>query len=129
MTAATLATFDFIGDVLSGFRPHPNYYMPEGVDDVAFRHQWLSYDQKTFGYTQVPFAVMVWDDGLDYDMEGNAYFDDCPGDRPHGFYRTQKAAEYEAARLEMLGIDGNRITIVRDYWTPNYTLNGRGIED
>lgn len=81
----------------------------------------FDYEKHFYGAEQdilVPFAVFVWDDGLDYNMDGTPYQDDCPGDIPHTYHRSLKAAEMEAGWLEHTGTDPRRISIVQNYWVP-----------
>lgn len=47
----------------------------------------------------IPFAAMAWDDGLDYDIDGNAYQDNPPGEFVDGAFLTREEAEaYVAGR-------------------------------
>jgi hypothetical protein len=77
----------------------------------------------------VPYAVLVHDDGLDYDMDGNAYFDDYPGDHYVSGHRTRKGAEAEAQRLEEAGIEKDRIQVVERYDAHRYELKYRPIQE
>jgi hypothetical protein len=65
---------------------------------------------------KVAAAVLIWDDGLDYNMDGTAYQDDAPGDHPHSYHHTRKDAEIMAMILEDGGCDPARITIVEGFW-------------
>lgn len=67
---------------------------------------------------KVAAAILVWDDGLDYNMDGTSYQDDYPGDHPHSYHHTRKDAEWMAAILEDGGCEPNRITIVENFWVP-----------
>lgn len=69
---------------------------------------------------KVAAVVFIWDDGLDYNMDGTSYQDDIPGDYPHSYHHSRKDAEITAAYLENSGCDPNRITIIEDYWVPNW---------
>lgn len=71
-------------------------------------------------YIKVPFALLIWDDGLDYNMDGTSYQDDCPGDHPHSYHLTRESAEMEQDWLEHTnpGRDPRDFTIVADFWVP-----------
>lgn len=68
-------------------------------------------------------AVLVWDNGLDYNLDGTAYQDDAPGDYPHSYHLTRKDAEVMAAYLENGGCEANRITIVEGFHVPEWDEN------
>jgi hypothetical protein len=65
-------------------------------------------------WTTAPYAVTVYDDGLDYDADGNSYPDDAPGHHPHSYHHTRRSAEIEAAWLQHHGTEAWRITIAED---------------
>lgn len=114
----TLCDTDILQDRLSGIRVRPENFsdllpatpgrfhrLPD-VLDVPYLPHW--------DYTKtptVPFTVLVYDDGLDYDADGNAYFDDYPHDYPSSYHRTRKGAECAASWLEFRGIAPHRISI------------------
>ena len=64
---------------------------------------------------RVAAAVLIWDDGLDYNMDGTSYQDDAPGDFPHSYHHSLKEAQIAVAYLENGGCDPERITIVEDF--------------
>lgn len=107
----------YLTDALSGIRVSPNNYLVDSVE-VTFD----PYHDDRFDPITVPFAVTVYDDGLDYDTDGNAYFDDYPGDHAVSFHHTRKSAEAEAAWLEHHGTSADRINIVEDYRTYRWEL-------
>ena len=78
---------------------------------------------------QVPFAVEVYDDGLDYDADGNTYFDDYPGFHVASAHRTQKGAEVKVAWLERAGIEPHRIRITQGVWLEHWELKYHPIQD
>ena len=69
----------------------------------------------------IPFAIMAWDEGLDYctDDEGNevAYEDSPPGWFVHGAFETREEAE---AQLAILEGNGGCYMIVEDQVEPLY---------
>lgn len=77
----------------------------------------------------IPYAVLVYNDGLDYDEDGNSYFDDYPSDDYASGHRSLKGAEAEAAWLEHAGIEARRISIVEDYHAMRYELKYHPIRD
>jgi hypothetical protein len=72
---------------------------------------------------KVAAAVLIWDDGLDYDMDGTSYQDDAPGDHPHSYHHTRKDAEIMAMILEDSGCDPARITIVEGFWVAPWDIH------
>ncbi len=87
------------------------------------RREWKPEDIK---YVLIPFVVMMWDDGLDYDMEGNSYFDDYPDYHEHSYHHTRKDAEVEVAYIEQMWEDlkilhpKSDIVIRENCWVPDY---------
>ncbi len=69
---------------------------------------------------RVAATVFVWDDGLDYNIDGTSYQDSPPGDFPHSYHHSRKDAEVMAAYLENSGCEPWRITIVEDYLPPEW---------
>jgi hypothetical protein len=61
------------------------------------------------------WVVYVWNDGLDYDDEGNAYQDDAPDYHVSSYHLTQKGAEVEAAHWEDRGIKAHNIRVCEGY--------------
>lgn len=111
-TVLTPAHYDYLEDTLHGLNVrHYNYLAPE----IKVTHD--HWHDPRFDVVNVPFAVMVWDDGFDYDMDGNAYFDDYPGEHLASSHLTRKGAEMAAAYLEDAGIEASRIRIVENYDT------------
>jgi hypothetical protein len=88
------------------FAPEPEEPLPD--DTYEFD---LEFPRETY----VAAAVLVWDDGLDYDVDGNAYVDDCPGYHPHSYHHSLKDAESEIAWLIHRGLDSGRITLIEGY--------------
>lgn len=109
--------FDFIQDILSGLNVRPDNYLTENVEVEIEPH----YDDGC-DYFIVPFVVTIHNDGLDYDEDGNAYFDDYPADLPASFHRTRKGAEAEAAWLEHSGVEPWRIRIEEDFAAQKWEL-------
>jgi hypothetical protein len=116
---STVAVNDKLGylqDEISGLNVRPyNYLLPRV--EVTFREVDTDCDDMT-----VPFAVLLWDDGLDYDADGNSYFDDYPGDFMHSAHRTLEGAQKEAAWLEHLGVNPVKIRIEADHHCYRYQL-------
>jgi hypothetical protein len=115
--AAPALHLEYLTDTLSGFNVREyNYLDPTWTPPARVCEQMYPWDNYE------PFEcwqVFVWDDGLDYDMDGNAYFDDYPGDHCASHHRTEKGAQAEAAWLEHHGISADRISI-RWGWTSEY---------
>ena len=67
----------------------------------------------------IPFAAMAWDDGLDYDIDGNAYQDNPPGEFVQGAFLTLEEAEaFVAARN--VGRTGVKGWVETNYVAPLY---------
>lgn len=122
-----IATLDFIQDVLSGLNVRAYNYL-DGEEDQHVARLIEAQDRET-DPVLIPFAVLVYDDGLDYDLDGNAYFDDYPGDHYASGHRSRKGAEVEAAYLEAAGIESHRISIVENYYAARYELDYHPIRD
>lgn len=127
-----IAILDYIQDVLSGLNVREyNYIDADAVARAEVEREtenWLNRDDR-FDSRVIPFTVTVYDDGLDYDMDGNSYFDDYPSDVAHSHHRTRKGAEQEAAWLEHQGTPTWRIRIVEDYPTYAWELKYHPIRD
>lgn len=117
--AAPALHLDYLTDVLHGLNVrHWNYLDLDAqakllAEREAERQRWLM-PWDTF-VPQECWTVLVYDDGLDYDEDGNSYFDDYPGEHASSYHRTQRGAEVEAAHLEDAGIAGNRIRVAFQY--------------
>lgn len=95
----------------------------EGIESLVepeTHHDEIDAFLNTPEFTLVPAAVLVWDDGLDYNLDGTSYQDDCPGDYPHSYHRSLKDAELEAAWLEYTGCDPRNIRIAQHFWVPDW---------
>lgn len=107
-TTLTATNLDLIQDALEGARtsyapePQPRP-LPEGL-------------------TLVPFAVMAWDDGLDYDGEGNAYFDSPPCEFVWSAHHTVEAAEASLAKAKALCPKGE-FRLVEDYICQDFEVD------
>ncbi len=77
----------------------------------------------------VPFAVMVWCDGLDYDDDGNAYFDDYPQFVAISYHTTQRGAEIELAYQLNNGLKDHEVCIEANYWTYEAELRWNPIRE
>lgn len=74
---------------------------------------------------QRAWIVQVWDDGLDYDMDGNSYFDDYPGEMPHSYHDSEEGAWLAVEKLLALGVEERRLRV--EYgWTEEWC--GKPIE-
>lgn len=116
-----LAQLDFVQDVLSGLNVRHYNYQDTIEESKQLERMWAAQD-KEYEQVLVPFALTVYEDGLDYDEDGNAYFDDYPGEHYASGHLTLKGAEVEAAWLEHHGIAADRIRIVENYWVHRYEL-------
>jgi hypothetical protein len=115
---------DYLTDVLHGLNVREyNYLAPDVVVDVD------PYYDDRFDPVCVPFAVLVYNDGLDYDEDGNAYFDDYPSDDLATAHRTREGAERSAAWMEHHGIKAQRISIVENYWTYKWEMEYHPMEE
>ena len=65
-------------------------------------------------------AVLVWDDGLDYDPDGTPHRDDAPGYWPHSYHQTIRGAEVTQCHLEAAGVAPGRVLIVDGYAVPEW---------
>jgi len=123
-TTSVPAHFDFLQDVLSGLNVRPYNYLADDVQVELDPHFDDSCDMII-----VPFVVTVYNDGLDYDDDGNAYFDDYPADLPASFHRTRKGAETEAAWLQHNGVEQWRIRIEEDFAAQKWELQYHPMRD
>lgn len=110
---------EVLTDEMAGLNVRPaNYLDPTWVPPTreCQGYPWDNYQ---------PFqcwCVFVWEENLDYDEDGNSYWDGPPGDFCASHHRTQRGAEMEAAWLEHHGISGDRIS-VRWTWTEEMDYN------
>jgi len=72
------------------------------------------------GCTLIPFAVLTWDDGLDYDEEGNAWQDSPPCEYVWSAHRSLAAAEASLAKMEK--ISKNSYWLVENYMCRDYEV-------
>jgi hypothetical protein len=64
----------------------------------------ISYSEVSDLSITIPFAVMGWDEGMDYDAEGNSYQDSPPCEYVDGAFETRAEAEAHIAfRNELPG--------------------------
>lgn len=131
----TTALLDFETDVQMGLNVREYHYRDiteeflwelEIERDGSFESRYEYDDEREEIY--VPFVVMLWDDGLDYDEDGNAYFDDAPGWFTHTCHRTLKGAEIEMAWLEHHGITNDK-HLAKDAWIPRWELKSHPLQD
>lgn len=112
---------DYLTDVLSGLNVrHYNYLDLELAAKIEAERQ-ARYNEGYPWESFVPqycWVVYVWEDGLDYDDEGNAYFDSPPDEFESSYHLTQRGAEIEAAYLERAGIKASRIRVAEGYQAP-----------
>ena len=73
------------------------------------------------GLTLVPFAILAWDDGLDYDGDGNAWYDYPPCEFVWSAHTTRKAAEASLEKAEALCPKGG-FRLVEDYVCNDYEV-------
>lgn len=69
-------------------------------------------------YVRVPFVLLAWDSGLDWNLDGTSYQDDAPGDFPHSYHLTREDAEREQAWLEHCGSDPHDLRVASGFWVP-----------
>lgn len=105
---------DHMTDVLHGLNVRHWNYLDLDAQAKLLAERKVERDQ---GYPWENFepqrcwVVYVYDDGLDYDLDGNAYWDSPPEDVPVSYHLTQKGAEQEAAYMEHAGTQGRRIHV------------------
>lgn len=118
------AILDFIADTLSGLNVRlGNYLYPEETlapEPQCWCHARNRACECGEGFqSQRAWIVQIWDDGLDYDMDGNSYWDDYPGEHPFSYHDSEKGAEVEAAWLIAAGLEPDRLRI--EYgWTEEW---------
>lgn len=122
-----IAELDFVQDVLSGLNVRAYNYLDSSEDEAVARM--IEAQDRETDPILIPFAVTVWDDGLDYDEDGNSYFDDYPGEHLASSHRTLKGAQAEAAWLEHAGIKADRIRIVPDWYAMRYEMKYHPLRD
>lgn len=95
-------------------------FLLAGKDDnqIQFKNDTVIVEVEVEEVVKAPFAVLIWDDGLDYNMDGTSYQDDAPGSIPHSYHFDRKAAEAEVAWLEHRGCDPSNIQIVTGLVVP-----------
>ena len=98
-------------DRLSGVKGNLYCYREGVKEEMEFIER--QREENAWGYA--PYAVLVWESGLDYDEDGTPYFDDYPEDYPSSFHLSRKKAEVEASYLIAAGIAEDRITIAEGY--------------
>lgn len=122
-----IAILDYTQDVLSGLNVREYHYVdPFTLTPVE---EMIAEQDRDSQEIMIPFAVTIYDDGLDYDEDGNSYFDDYPADHLASSHRTLKGAEIEAAHLENNGIEQWRISIVPQYVIYRYELSFHPLRD
>jgi hypothetical protein len=117
----TLDVFGFMADVLAGLNVRHYNYVAEVIE--------RNYDAYAEELTFAPFAVFIYDDGMDYNEDGTAYMDDYPGDWLHSCFNSRRGAEMEACWLERHGVASNRITIVEGHWLADWEAKSHPIKD
>lgn len=104
-------------EIATQLAPEPE---PDYSDDYEYCWAFEAFVETTV----VAGAVLVYDDGLDYDVDGNAYFDDYPSWFPHSYHHSVKEAEAEAAWLEhRAGVKPDRIRVVENYRVDEWDMN------
>lgn len=119
-------TFDALScvqDELSGVRVPARFYH----DDDLSIFDGFTYDDDEYDGFYVPFAVTVYSDGMDYDIDGNAYFDDYPSWFAVSYHRTRKSAEVAAA-YHMDMCPNQPVEIVENYWIDGYEARYVAVE-
>ena len=123
-TVSKTDNLGYLQDVMNGLNVRPQNYLMDEV--CVFMDPY--YDDR-FDLVLVPFAVLVHNDGLDYDDEGNSYFDDYPSDDLATAHRTREGAERSAAWMEYHGVKPNRISIRENCWYHKWEMKYHPLED
>lgn len=114
---------NYLQDTLSGYNVKADYYIDH---DAIARHE----IQKRLDLMQVlvPFAIQLYDDGMDVDGDGNLYFDDYPGYFMHGFYANRQSMEAAYSRLAEY-IPEWQIEVIENYWADAEELEYNAIKE
>ena len=118
---------DFSTDVANGLNVRHYNYKEETEEDRHVAALIAEQDAERLPVV-IPFAVLVWDEGLDYDDEGNAYFDDYPSWFVGSAHHTRKGAEVEAAYHEH-HFPKQRVMVVEDHWVEQWEMQYHSIKD
>ena len=117
---------DEINDSATAFVEPREYNTRRGIGNLP--HRGRHYDDRPAPV--YAFAVLVWCDGLDYDMDGKAYFDDYPDYHPASYHRTRKGAETAVAYMEhghamRTRGDGRQLSVIiaDDYEIPEWDVD------
>jgi hypothetical protein len=105
-TQPPVVALEFVQDVVSGLNVRESHYVDLTAIDPL---------EDEYGHDIVPFAVLMWDDGLDYDEEGNSYFDSPPEWYVHSFHKTQVEAEIEMAWMEWWDFNPNKMMLEENH--------------
>ena len=73
------------------------------------------------GCVLVPFAVMAWDNGLDYDGDGNAWQDSPPCEYVFSAHHNRDSAENELRRMQGL-CPNSRFWLQENHICPDYEV-------
>jgi hypothetical protein len=109
---------DYLSDKLSGLKVKADSYLDLDAQRELEVHREAML-RSPYGEPVACWVVYIWDDGMDYDLDGTAYRDDAPGDWPHSYHATEKGAQQEAAYLEHYGCNPRNITVAWG-WTEPY---------
>ena len=120
-----IAILDFTQDVLSGLNVREYHYVDPF--DLTPVEEMIAEQDADAELVLIPFAVLIHDDGLDYDDDG--YFHDYPSDNLVSSHRTRRGAEIEAAHFEHTGTEQWRISIIENYGAYRYELRWHPLRD
>lgn len=112
---------DFATDVASGLNVRLYNYVPAKEKKSKVYNRYLAFDRE-YETVIAPFVVYVYDDGLDYDLEGNPYWDSSPDYVLQSVHATLEDAQREAAYLEDRGTKASHITIGENCQLYRYKL-------
>jgi hypothetical protein len=113
-----IAILDFTQDVLSGLNVREYNYVD--LFDLTPVEEMIAEQDAETELVLVPFAVLIYNDGQDYDENG--YFHECPSDILVSSHCTRRGAEIEAAHIEHSGTEQWRISIIENYGAYRYEL-------
>ena len=120
-----------VQDELCGIRVRADLYRDLQAEEEFYADYvaWEAEQEREREEIRVPFAVIVYCDGLDYDEDGNAYFDDWPSNQVHSCHTTQRGAEMEAAWLIHHGTPSSYVSVDQDVWVERWELKYHPIQE
>lgn len=118
--------FSMVQDELNGIRVRSEFYSIQFIEDAT----WVDFVKSQVfddgDGISAPFAVVFYDEGLDYDEDGNSYFDDWPKWVGHSYFASRESAERELAEMEEKN-PNTSWDIQENYWIEPWNIKHKVI--